>query len=73
MGLALRHHSGLAADSSVASAAARVGGATLGLRFDRGNYVLQPLVRTQIGRLDTGRATADVREIVGAISLSRRF
>lgn len=73
MGLALRHHSGLAADSSVASAAARVGGATLGLRYDRGNYVLQPLVRTQLGRLDTGRATANVREIVGAISLSRRF
>ena len=73
MGMALRHHTGLEADSSVASAAASVGGATLGLRYERGNYIVEPIVRAQLGRVDTRRATADVREIVGGISLSRRF
>ena len=73
MGVSLRHHSGLSADSSVASAAARVGGATLGLRYEYGSYLLQPLLRAQIGRLDTGRATADVREMVAGITLTRKF
>ena len=73
MAVSFRHHSGVPADSSVASSAARLGGATLGLRYERGNYVLQPVVRMQLGRLDVGRATADVRETVGVISLTRRF
>jgi len=57
----------------VASAAARVGGATVGLRYQRGNYTLEPLVRAQLGRLDTGLATANVRDFVGTIALTRRF
>ena len=73
MGVVLRHQTGASADSGVASAAARVGGATLGLRYQRGSYTLEPVVRAQLGRLDTGIATANVREIVGAISLTRRF
>ena len=71
--VALRHHTGLAADSAVASAAARMGVATLGLRYNRGSYVLQPTVTAQLGRLDTGLATADVRGVSGGVSLSRRF
>ncbi len=73
MGLALRHHSGLEADSSAASAAARIGGASLGLQYDRGNYRVEPLLRVQVGRLDTYRATADVREVVVGIMVARRF
>jgi hypothetical protein len=73
MGLSLRHQTGLAADSSLASAAARVGGASLGLRYERGNYLVQPMIQAQLGRVDTRRATADVREVAGAITLTRRF
>ena len=73
MGLTLRHHTGLESDSSAASAAARVGGATVGLRYDRSNYRLEPFLRAQVGRIDTFRATADVREVVAGITLARRF
>jgi hypothetical protein len=73
MGVVLRHQTGANADSAVASAAARVGGATLGLRYQLGNYTLEPLVRAQLGRLDTGLATADVRDFVGTVALTRRF
>jgi hypothetical protein len=73
MGLGLRHHTGLKADSSAASAAARIGGASVGLRYDRANYRIEPVVRAQLGRLDTFRATADVREIVAGVTLTRRF
>jgi hypothetical protein len=73
MGIALRHHSGLEADSSAASAAARIGGASIGLQYDRGIYRVEPMVRMQLGRLDTFRATADVREVVAGIVVARRF
>ena len=73
MGVVLRHQTGAKSDSGVASAAARVGGATVGLRYQRGNYTLEPLVRAQLGQLDTGLATADVRDFVGTIALTRRF
>ena len=73
VGVSLRHHTGVKADSSVASAAARVGGATVGFRYEHGKYMLQPFVQAQFGRLDTRRATADAREIAGGITLTRRF
>ena len=73
MGVVLRHQTGAGADSAVASAAARVGGATVGLRYQRGNYTLEPLVRAQLGRFDTGIATSDVRNLVASIALTRRF
>jgi hypothetical protein len=72
-GLLLRHQTGIDADSSVASAATNAGALTVGLRYDTGPYLLQPFVRAQIARFDTGRATADGREIVGGVTFATRF
>ena len=72
-GLLLRHQTGIDADSSVASAAATAGVLTVGLRYERGPYLLQPFIRGQMARFDTGRATADGREIVGGVTLTTRF
>ena len=72
-GIGVRYQTGLSADSSVASAAAQIGSATLGVRYERGGYVLQPFIRGQIGRLDTWRATADAHEITGGVTLTTRF
>ncbi|MDF2771274.1 MAG: hypothetical protein K0S86_768 [Geminicoccaceae bacterium] len=72
-GLLLRHQTGIDADSSVASAAANAGALTVGLRYERGPYLLQPFIRGQMARFDTGRATADGREIVGGVTLTTRF
>jgi hypothetical protein len=72
-GLSLRHQTGIRADSSVASAAARAAAVTLGVRYDLGGYWIQPFVRGQVARLDTRRATADAKEFVGGVTLTTRF
>lgn len=54
VGLDGRHHTGLKVDDTLVTAAALSGGGTVGLQYERGGYALQPFVRAQVGRLDTG-------------------
>lgn len=74
LGLTGRHHTGLKADRSLATAAMVGGGLTLGVAQTFGaGYVLQPFARGQIGRIETGDNSASARELAVGLTLARRF
>lgn len=69
-----RHHTGLDSDRSLASAALASGILSVGLARDLGNgYVLQPFVRGQLGRLESGGGESDLTGLGAGIAFGRRF
>ncbi len=69
----LRHQTGLQSDNALAAAAAASGGLTLGLTRDFGaGYVLQPFVRGQAGRIESGAHRAAARSGAGGVTVVRR-
>jgi hypothetical protein len=64
-----RFNSGLAVDNTIATAAMTSGGLSLGIAAPIGRATLQPFVRGQIGRLDTGPATTTAVGLGGGITL----
>jgi hypothetical protein len=73
-GLAARYHTGMDFDRSFVSAATTGGSALLGIARELGGgYALQPFVRGQLGRLDTGVGRGTAAGVSGGVSLGRRF
>jgi hypothetical protein len=74
VGVVGRHHTGLKADRSLATAAMAGAGATLGVVHTLGGgYSLQPFLRGQLGRIKTGDNSASARELAAGVTLGRRF
>lgn len=72
--LALRHHTGLKSDNTIATAAFLSGVLTLGTVHDlRGGYSLQPFVRGQLGRLKSGARSTSATGFAGGVTLGLRF
>jgi hypothetical protein len=70
----VRHQTGLSSDNTLAAAAAASGGLTLGLTREFGaGYALQPFVRGQAGRIESGTHRTGARSVAGGVTLSRRF
>jgi hypothetical protein len=68
-----RYHTGLAVDRTLATAAVRAGGVTIGWARDvSATLSLQPFVRGQLGTLDSGGDRASVRGLSGGVSLTMR-
>jgi hypothetical protein len=68
-----RYHTGLEVDNTLATAAVRTGGATLGVAFDLGRSgTLQPFVRGQLGTIETGGRRTDARGIAAGVVLGVR-
>ena len=72
-GLNVRHQTGLEVDESLATAGAVAGGVTLGLSRALGGLLVQPYVRAQLGRLDTGGQRVSTTGFGGGIGLGGRF
>jgi hypothetical protein len=72
-GLNVRHQTGLDVDRSLATAGAVAGGLTLGLSRALGGLLVQPYVRAQLGRLDTGGQQLSTTGFGGGIGLGGRF
>ena len=69
-----RHHTGLSSDDLLTTAAIASGSLTLGVvQRVRGNYSLQPFVRVQGGRLESGEASSTVTGFSGGLMLGARF
>jgi hypothetical protein len=64
--------SGLEVDNSLATAGGTVGGATLGLSIPMGRGALEPFVRWQMGRIDTGPASTSATALTAGVSLGVR-
>ena len=74
LGLNARHHTGLDSDNTIAAAAFAGGGLTFGLAHDfGGGYIVQPLVRAQLGRIETAGNSSSANGIGGGVVLSRKF
>ena len=67
-----RFDSGLEVDNTITTAAMTSGGLTVGLFAPIGRATLQPFVRAQIGRLDTGEDAATATGFGGGIALTLR-
>ncbi|HYD54448.1 MAG TPA: hypothetical protein VEA99_17555 [Gemmatimonadaceae bacterium] len=69
-----RHHTGLGFDEGIQTAAIASGALTLGLTHAFANgFELAPFARGQLGRLESGDESTNVRGIAAGITLSRRF
>ena len=69
-----RHHTGLQSDPSLTSAAIASGALTVGLQHQLGsNYSLQPFVRVQGGRLESGDASSTATGFSGGLALRIRL
>lgn len=69
-----RHHTGLGSDESLTTAAIASGALTLGLVQQLGsNYSLQPFVRVQGGRLESGDASANATGFSGGLTFRLRL
>lgn len=69
-----RHHTGLGSDDFLTTAAIVSGSLTLGLLQQLGSsYSLQPFVRLQAGRLESGEASSNVTGFTGGLTLGVRF
>ena len=69
-----RHHTGMDSDQFLTTAAIASGTLTLGLvQQIASNYSLQPFVRVQGGRLESGNASSNVTGFSGGLSLGVRF
>jgi len=69
-----RHHTGLDSDQMLTTAAIASGTLTLGLvQRLTSNYSLQPFVRVQGGRLESGDASSTVTGFGGGLTLAVRF
>jgi hypothetical protein len=74
LGLGGRHHTGLDSDAAIAAAAYAGAGLTLGLVRDLGaGYVVQPVVRGHVGRIESAGRSSSANGIGGAVVLTRRF
>ena len=74
LGVHGRHHTGLDSDNTIAAAAFAGGGVTLGLARDLGNgFVVQPMVRAQIGRIETAGNSSNANGFGGGVVLTRKF
>jgi hypothetical protein len=72
--LSLRHQTGLKSDNSLSTAAVATGGLTLGLSRDLGSgYMLQPFVRGQMGKIETGDRSESVTGFGAGVTVSRQF
>jgi hypothetical protein len=74
MALNLRHQTGLDVDNTLATAAVRSGALTLGIvqQLPHG-YTLRPFVRGQLGKIESGDASATATGIAGGVALGLRF
>jgi hypothetical protein len=74
LGLSGRHHTGLDSDDTIVAAAFAGGGLSFGLahRFG-GGYAVQPMVRAQLGRIETAGRSSGAGSLGGAVVLSRTF
>ena len=72
-GLNLRHQTGLEVDESLTTAGAVAGGATLGLSRALGGLLVQPYVRAQLGRMDTGGQRVSTTGFGAGIGFGGRF
>jgi hypothetical protein len=69
-----RHHTGLGSDDLLTTAAIASGTLTLGLQQRlASNYSLQPFVRVQGGRLESGDESSTVTGFSGGLTLGVRF
>jgi hypothetical protein len=69
-----RHQTGLDSDDLLTTAAIASGSLTLGLQQRlAGNYSLQPFVRVQGGRLESGDTSTNVTGFSGGLTLGVRF
>ena len=69
-----RHHTGMDSDQFLTTAAIASGTLTLGLvQQIATNYSLQPFVRVQGGRLESGDVSSNVTGFSGGLSLGIRF
>jgi len=69
-----RHQTGLDSDDLLTTAAIASGSLTLGLQQRlAGNYSLQPFVRVQGGRLESGDVSSNVTGFSGGLTLGVRF
>lgn len=69
-----RHHTGLGSDDFLTTAAVASGSLTVGLLQRLGsNYSVQPFVRVQGGRLESGDASSNITGFSGGLTLGVRF
>jgi hypothetical protein len=69
-----RHQTGLKSDDTIATAAIVSGTLTLGLIHDLGSgYTVQPFMRGQVGRIDTGGESSSAFGYAGGVTLGLRF
>jgi len=69
-----RHQSGLGFDTGIQTAAIASGALTVGLTRQLGSgFELAPFVRAQLGRLESGLESTNVRGLAGGVTLGRRF
>jgi len=73
LGADVRVHSGLSADNSLATAAARVAGLTVGAARDVGRMSVRPAVRAQLGTVNTGGQRASASAIGLTLSAGTHF
>ncbi len=74
LAVAGRHHTGLDSDHTLASAALASGIVSVGLAHSfSGGYVLQPFVRGQLGKVESGDAEADLTGFGVGVGFGRRF
>jgi hypothetical protein len=73
-GLNVRHHTGLAFDDGIQTAAAALGALTLGVTHAFGSGLeLAPFVRGQLGRVESASESSAARGFAGGVTLTRRF
>lgn len=69
-----RHQSGLGFDTGIQTAAIASGALTLGITRQFGNgFELAPFARAQLGRLESGTESTNVRGFAGGVTFGRRF
>lgn len=73
LGVDARRHTGLTVDNTLATAAAFVGGGTIGLVLERGRYAFEPFARAQFGNIETGAERTSVRALAIGMSLAARY
>lgn len=72
--LALRHQTGLKVDNTFSTAAAATGALTVGVSRELASgYMLQPFLRAQLGKIETGENSANANAIGLGVTFSRRF
>jgi hypothetical protein len=70
----LRHQTGLRSDTTLAAAAMAAGGLTVGLTRDfQSGFTLQPFVRGQVARIESGVRNTGATSIAAGIGVTRRF